>query len=870
MPAITESRRTMDAMACSKALACDQSGYEKEVWFMMKGTLDLNGVWQVSWTEGLHGRGEHACAQQFDRLRYIDLPVPCELHRALTQVGILEDPNVGLNSLKARWVEEQLWIHRREFTAPEQAATSPAWLVFEGLDLNATIYLNGEQVGRHHSAHRPCRVDVSGKLKPGENTVAVVVESGLYDVADREGAAYNTAPETLLNKRHWMRKPQYQAGWDWNPRLINVGIVGDVRLEWGRMPWIDQLVVLPHLDADLQKARLLVRAHVHNPVQEPISVRLRAVAAIPEEAGIARGETEMQLPAGASRIEAVLSLERPHVWWPVGHGDQPLYDVAALLDVDGETVSERRTRTGVRRVEIDRSPHPDKGQYFIIRVNGRPIFCKGGNWVPPDMLTPGIPRERYRDLVRLAVEANCNLLRVWGGGYYVGDELLDFCDEQGVLVWHDLAFACSKYPADSPEFMAEVGREITWNVRDMAGHPSLIMWCGNNELEWGAWAWGYTDSGKALPDYALFHHVIPVIVKEEDPSRPYWPSSPYSADHVFPNDPTTGDQHPWGVTLGEHGTDFWAYREFVDRFPNEGGVLGATCLATLRECLGEGMRFRSPEWEHHDNAANFWRPDRGVTYEAVDYWLGLDPEQMDIEDYCFASGLLQAEGLQEYISNYRRRMFSSSSAVFWMYNDSWPATHGWTIVDYYLRRKLAYHPVRRAFAPVTVVLAEEGDTVNVFGVNDTPQPWEGVLRFGLFLLSGDTPADETQSVTIPANCSTALGAIPLDQWQRAGLGKSGAFATLAREGQVVAQHRLLKARFRDLELARPNIRIAGDEGLVRLQSDAFAWGVCLDMDGEAALADNLFDMIPGVEYSLPWDGRADEMRILRTGNDLLL
>lgn len=835
----------------------------------MAGSIDLNGTWQVSWTEGLHGRREHGPANELDAARYVDIEVPCEIHRALVNAGILEDPNIGINSLKARWVEEQMWIYRKVFSAPEEATHEPAWLCFSGLDLHAIIYLNGEEIGRHGNAHRPCRMPVTGKLRAGENVLVVSLESGLYDVADREGAAYNAAPETLLSKRHWLRKAQYQAGWDWNPRLINVGIVGDVRLEWSSQPWIEQLVVLPELTDGLQQAALLMRAHVVNPGEPPAAIRLQVTATGPDGARVNHAQQDVEAPPGESCAVVELDILGPHVWWPVGHGEQPLYTVTAVLEADGDIISERRTRTGIRKVEIDRSPHPEAGEHFVIEVNGRPIFCKGGNWVPPDMIVPGVPAERYRDLVDLAVDANCNMLRVWGGGCYVGDNLLDWCDERGVLVWHDLAFACSKYPADDPAFIAEVREEVRWNVRDMASHPSLVIWCGNNELEWGAWAWGYDQGGRALPDYSLFHHVIPVILKEEDPSRPYWPSSPYSEGHVFPNDPTTGDQHPWDVTLGQYGTDFWRYREFVDRFPNEGGVLGASSPATLKQCLGDDLGFRSFAWEHHDNAANFWKPEEGITYETVRLWLGLEPWEMPLEDYCFASALLQAEGLCEYIANYRRRMFSSSAAVFWMYNDSWPATHGWTIVDYYLRKKLAYHPVRRAFQPVTVVVAEEGGQVRVFGVNDSPDDWEGVLRFGLFRFQGGMPLDEALAVTLPANESVALAEVPREEWQELGTGSAGAFAVLLEDGHVVAQHRLLLERFKDLALVAPTIAVERGEGAATFRSDAFAWGVCLDLDGERPLADNAFDLLPGVEYIVPWSEGLGEPRILMTGNALL-
>jgi beta-mannosidase len=738
--------------------------------------------------------------------------------------------------------------------------------VFEGLDLNAVVFLNGVEVGRHGNAHRPCRIEVTGKLQPGENVLSVRLESGLYGVADKPGSDYATAPETLLNKRHWLRKAQYQCGWDWNPRLINVGLVGDVRLEWSDQPWIEQLVVYPEFLGGGPEAVLHVRAFVVSPCSGPTDGRL--VLVLPEAA--CDVESRVTIEPGESRLDSLAWIGRPRLWWPVGHGEQALYTIEAELEIEGQVVSSASRRTGIRRVRINQDSHPETGQYFIIEINDRPIFCKGGNWVPPDMVPASVEPERYRRLVELAVEANCNLLRVWGGGTYTPHALLEACDELGVLVWHDLLFACARYPADDPQFLAEVREEVTWAVRELAAHPSLVVWCGNNELEWGAWDWGYDKQGRCLPDYALFHHVLPAILKEEDPSRPYWPSSPYSPDHHHPNDPLLGDQHPWSVTLGEFGPDFWHYRDFVDRFPNEGGVLGASSPATLRQCLGEPFAFRSPAWEHHDNACNFWRPGPGITYQTVKLWLDREPEEMGLEDYCFASALLQAEGLCEYIGNYRRRMFSSSSAIFWMYNDSWPATHGWTIVDYYLRRKLAYHPVRRAFQPVTVVVAREGDDCVVFGVNDTPNKWTGRCRFGLFGLQGESGPEETMAATLPPLAAVPLGRVSVAEWERLGPSRFGAFAVLLEKRRAVAQHRLFIKRFHELEFGGPKIevRLKGEEAI--FTADQFAWGVCLDLDGELPLADNCFDLLPGVPYRVPWAEGLGAPRVVSVGNVLVV
>ncbi|HEX2950026.1 MAG TPA: glycoside hydrolase family 2 protein, partial [Armatimonadota bacterium] len=564
-----------------------------------------------------------------------------------------------------------------------------------------------------------------------------------------------------------------------------------------------------------------------------------------------------------------IDVENPRLWWPRGHGDQNRYTVEVAFEASGETQTVTR-RTGVRLVEIDQSSHPATGKHFIIKINGRPIFCKGGNWVPADLLYSTVTPERIHDLVSLAINANFNTLRVWGGGSFASEALCDACDENGILLWHDFLFACAKFPGDHPEFAAEVRREVTYAVRELAHHPAMVVWCGNNEIEMGDWAWGYDNTCRTHPHYAIFHHDIPRIVMEENPAIVEWISSPYSPDYKSPNDPTVGDQHPWEVSLGTHGPDWWHYRSYVDRFPNEGGVLGMSSLGTLQQFLPESERYvGSPSWDHHDNPfARLSRtPDAlGRTYESVQFWTGRDPMAMEWENYAFTSSLLQAEGLYEYISNYRRRMFSSSSAIFWMYNDSWPTTHGWTIIDYYLRKKLSFHPVRRAFQPITVVVAEENDRVTIFGVNDTPASWSGELRYGLFTLHGGLPKDKSLQVLLPANASTPLAEFTLAEWQQLGLHESGAFALLRQHDTTVAQHRLFLERFKDLNFAEPDVHIDLRDGLLTLTADTFVWGVCLDLNGDADLADNCFDLLPGIPYTLPWDTTLGEPTIHAIGS----
>lgn len=830
--------------------------------------LDLNGTWKVTWSDGVHGFTNNLQPGFQDPGRYIDVPVPLELHRAMQEKGLVEDPNIGINSYKARWVELQYWQYYTTFEAPAQALGQTAWLAFDQLDLIAKIYLNGDEIGGHENVNIPCRLDVTGKLKEGVNELAVLLDSGCHHVLDKPGADYQENFPTVLAKRHWLRKPQYQYGWDWNPWLANVGITGDVRLEWAESMRLDQTTAWAELAGDHSSAVVTVRAFVEGLDKDkavPATLKVKVA-----ETGQTFEQT-VEIVAGLNPYEVKFTIDNPQLWWPIGHGEAFLYTLEICLEAAGAIVDAATQRFGVRSIEIDRSPHPETGEFFIIKVNGRRIFCKGGNWVPADMIYSAVDEQRIRDLVDLSVEANFNMLRIWGGGLFADHRLLGACDEKGILVWQDMLFACSKYPGDDPEFLAMIRREVTWASREYAYHPSLVVWCGNNELEWGVHGWGYDKSGRSLPDYALFHHAIPVILKQEDPMRPYWPSSPFSPDHVWPNDPTVGDQHPWGVSILDDGPNFWAYRQYVDRFPNEGGVLGATSPKTLRQFLPEGeQHLRSFSWEHHENSLNLGRAEPGSTYQIVKMWLGRDYDSFDFDTYVFASALLHAEGLTEYITNYHRRMFSSSSAVFWMYNDSWPVTHGWTIIDYYLRKKLAYHPVRRAFEQLAVVVADEGDRITVYGVNETAEVWQGTLSSGLFALGGGYGLDESKAVTLAPEASTLLAEFTRGQWDTLGTKTHGAFALLTdADGTVVARHRMFVERFKDLAMVDPEIEVEREDGKVTFTSKAFVWGLTLDMDGEAPIDDNCFDLLPGVPYTVDWPEEADDPIILRTGNELI-
>lgn len=796
-------------------------------------TLDLSGTWQLRWYDGQRGQNRTAAERDLtDPAQYMPAEVPGEIHLDLMREGILADTNDGANVLAARWVEEFLWTYRREFEAPEGLGEAPAWLVFERLFLAARIVLNGQEIAAHCNAFRPLRVDVTGKLRPGKNVLVVHIESGLYWAADKPASAYAYHIDSLLQRRSWLRAPQCQFGWDWSPRLMNVGISGSVVLEWTAAPVrVDAFVPLAELSDDLTTGRLTARVFLEALTATEVEVE----ASIPELG--ASSTVTHKLEPGEARIDVSLEGLTPELWWPIGHGEPKRYEVTAKVCAGG-AVSHLSAKVGFRHVLWDQSPHPKQGRYFRLIVNGRPIFCRGANFVPADAIFARIDGARYETLTERALEANFNFLRVWGGGLYEDEAFYELCDAKGILVWQEFIYACAKYPMTDESFHEEAKREATYQVRRLARRPSLVAWCGNNEMEEGNWHWGF-DKGTVHPDYAFFHLTLRRLMAAEDPTRYYQPSSPISPDFQDPHLDHMGDQHPWTVSFFD--TDTRKYRDMECRFPNEGGVMGPTSVPTLRRCL-DGGQIGGHAWKVHDNSIATWR-EPSVIDDATMRFFRKDMREMSIEEYVYWAGLVQAEGLKEYIDSFRRRMFDTACAIFWMFNDTWPAARSWTIVDYDLRRTASFSSVRDALSPVRLVLAVEGERVVVFGVNDTLEPVQGALEFGVVGLDGSTGATHRTVATLGPNASSPVGEFALSEWTDPTA--QIAIATLS-SSQGTLRNRLILPMWHEMQWAEPAVQVSRVPGGHELLSSAFVPGVCVGLGAERAEYPAFFDLYPGV------------------------
>ncbi|MCX7869022.1 MAG: hypothetical protein N2322_03630, partial [Terrimicrobiaceae bacterium] len=429
-------------------------------------------------------------------------------------------------------------------------------------------------------------------------------------------------------------------------------------------------------------------------------------------------------------------------------------------------------------------------------------------------------------------------------------------------------YACCRYPVHEKDYFDHAVREARWQMRRLARHASLVVVCGNNEIETGHWNWGWEAGGLQSPDHGFFHITLARILEQENRGVFYWPSSPHSPPDPLtgatpnPEDERTGDQHPW--SLGFYDTDFRKYRRMVCRFPNEGGVLGPPSLPTLLECLPEGHRHRgSFAWLLHENSVAYWSEPSAADAQ-IEQWTGVSVESLSLEDFVYWGGLVQGEGLREYCENFRRRMFESSAAVFWMFNDTWPAVRSWTPVDYRLRRTPSFHPVRRAMQPVAVVLSEEDGRVRAHGINDSAVAVEAALEWGVFGFDGSEVMREQAAVSLPANCSTVLA-----EFEAAVVGDDSrnlAYAILhdGRPEAPISRARLVRELPAAWKLEKPRVSVEWDGKRAVFSSPVFVWGVCLDLVGELPLADNFFDLFPNRPYGIEWPF-AEAPRVLRCG-----
>jgi len=698
--------------------------------------------------------------------RSIPAHVPGTVHTDLLTAGLIADPFVGLGEAALIWAHRADWQYKRELTAAPADTGERVDLVFEGLDTVATVTLGDMLVGRTFNQHRTYRMDArEGLAAAGGSPVTLGVHfRSALDYAESEKQRIGARPGAYEHPLNMVRKMACSFGWDWGPDLQTAGIWKPVRLERWRTARLAGVRPLVEVDPD-GTARVAVHVDVERsglevtPSSLVVRVRLGDVHA---SAMIAGGST--------SEIVNVI-IPRARLWWPVGYGDQPLYDLDVSLEEDsGPGLGAWHRRIGLRTVELDTSPDPI-GTAFTIRVNGQPVFVKGANWIPDDHLLTRLTRDRLARRINQAVGANMNLLRVWGGGIYESGDFYELCDEAGVMVWQDFLLACAAYPEEEP-LRSEFEAEAREHVSRLSAHPSLVLWNGGNENLWGFADWGWQEelAGRTWGlDY--YTQLFPSVIAELDPTRPYSmgsPSSPGAAPEVtHPNDPDNGTHHQWEVW---NRVDYTAYRDEIPRFCSEFGFQAPPTWATLQRAVrnpdGAPLAKNDPVFLLHQKAEDGnGKLDRGLAQH-----LGI-PE--DFADWHWATQLNQARAVAHAITHYRSWWPRTAGSIVWQLNDCWPVT-SWAAVDSDERPKPLWWALRDAYADRILTVQRrptdaEGDATGsrevLAVVNDCSQPWTGTVHVRRERLDGtllssshlavDAAARSVQLVELPAELLAA-------------------------------------------------------------------------------------------------------------------
>lgn len=797
--------------------------------------------------------------------------VPGSVHTDLLAAGVIGDPYVGAAEAGLQWIGLADWEYRVRFDVDAETLARPhAELRFDGLDTFAEVSLNGAPLLDADNAHRTWRARVDGRLRAQGNELRIVFRSPIrtllprvqampHRIAGNYPSPYGDEPADAM-VGNFVRKPAYHFGWDWGPRYVTAGVWRDVHLEsWNARRITDLAVRTDALDA--QRAALTVQLQVENAAAGKARVAVEVFD--PDGKRVARSERRMALQPGDNALQLPVQIAQPRRWWPVGYGAQDRYRVHATV----EGARDASLRTGLRTVELRRNEDADGGQGFAFVINGVPVFAKGANVIPFDMFPARVTRERLRRDLQAARDANMNMLRNWGGGYYESDDFFDIADELGLLVWQDFMFGGGMQPGFDPAFRASVVAEARDNIRRLRHHPSLVLWCGNNEEETAWKDWGH---GKALtvadPAFAatvwqgyveLFDNDLRKVVAEEGLGVPYWSSSPSNDLDAKANDSRRGDKHYWDV-WGGPALPPTAYLRETPRFMSEYGLQAWPQLSTVDAFAArDEQRIAGPVIRAHQKFMAGKGNERLLLYIERDYGT-----PRSFPDFIYLGQVMQAEGIELAALHHRASRPYTMGSLYWQLNDVWPGA-SWSSLDYFGHWKALHFHARRFFAGVAVAALRDDDGVTRFSLlNDGRNAVTAQWRVRVMDVDGREFATQQETVTLsPMGVTDVARFVDADLLQGHDPKRSVAAFELLQGDAVLARRLVHFVPAKDQALAagqlQAELRAEGDHAVLRLHAGQLVRATWIAFDGlDAELEDNAFDLLPGETRELAVRSRA--------------
>ena len=750
--------------------------------------------------------------------------IPGTVHTDLFQNQLIPDPFFGANEKQLQWIENENWEYETYFSLTKsELKNKNIDIEFEGLDTYATVYLNGKAVLEADNMFRKWNISAKSHLKIGTNHLKVVFHSAVQKGKEESKKLSYTLPE---KERVFVRKAQYQFGWDWGPRFVTAGIWKKVQLKFWNSAKIES-VKYNQIELNDKKAILEFTTEIY--VSKVKTIQLKINEKI---------ET-FNLKKGKNRIQMQYEITNPKLWWCNGLGDANLYSFTIEISQKKQLLDSKKLHIGLRTIELIQEK-AQAGKSFYFKLNGKSVFMKGANVVPPDSFLPRVSDSTYFSLVENAKKANMNMLRVWGGGVYFDDAFYEACDANGILVWQDFMFACSMYPGDE-KFVENVKQEVIDNVNRLQNHPSIAIWCGNNENDegWHNWGWqkqfnySKADSTQIWNDYKkVFHEMIPQTLDSLLPKEKniYWSSSP-SKGWGRKESLTQGDVHYWGVWWGKE--PFEIYEKKVGRFVSEYGFQGIPNLETLQKVMNkQDLNFTSEAFKNHQK--------HPTGYETINEYMERDyVVPKDFEDYAYVSQLLQARGMKIAIEAHRRAKPYCMGTLYWQLNDCWPVT-SWSSLDYYGNWKAFHYQVKQSFENVLLSVEEESNKYEVFLINDSLEKQSGKLELEFLSFDGKSFWKTSKEITVGENSCTIIYEILKEDCKPFDLKQT---VLKVQFNNVQSQYFFVKPK--DLKLQKPNIQInILNDVMIEISSDVLAKNVFLSSENETFFEDNYFDLLP--------------------------
>ena len=790
--------------------------------------------------------------KQEDKVSWYPATVPGCVHTDLLKNKVITEPYYRVNEKDIQWVDKKNWIYKTKFIVDKETQLKQTILLeFKGLDTYAKVLFNGVQILEANNMFREWSADIKRLInKTGENTLEIFFESPinktipLFDSLSFQYPAPNDQSELggVGNKKVsiFTRKAGYQYGWDWGPRFVTSGIWRPIYLvAYDNLKLNNVAYTTKSIDND----SAVISANVEMQTKDITDANIEFWVN-----GFLASSTDVTFNSSVSTKNISFSIKSPKLWWSNGLGEPYMYNIKCIVKRPNKVFDQKEIKFGVRTIELVHEKDAT-GKSFYFKLNGIPVFMKGANYIPLDNFPSRITKDRYEKAIQSAVDANMNMLRVWGGGIYENDVFYDLCDEKGILIWQDMMFACSLYPGDDA-FLDNVRHEIIDNVKRLQNHASIALWCGNNEIHtaWNGWGWK-PEFEKKSPELAqklwndydkLFNKLIPSVLLSIDPQRFYWPSSPMASKDIKAGDLNSGDIHYWDVW--HFGKPFKEYENNVGRFMSEYGFQSFPELKTVDEyTVPTDRKIESEVMMSHQ------RHPRGN--QLINTYLGYYYKTpKDFENFLYVGQVLQAEGIKIAVEAHRRAKPTCMGTLYWQLNDCWPVA-SWSSTDYYGRWKALHYFVKKAYAPILISTKAENTKADIYFVSDLLANKTVIANCKIIDFEGKVLWEKNKELEIAANTSTKVS-IDYSKIDVNDKVKESAMLVISVKDEAKINPCYVYFKdIKDLQLPKPTITNTVTQTktgyVVTVTSDKLAKNIYLQTEKNGYFTDNYFDLLPG-------------------------